>query len=69
MKYTFTVETKTKDRTLHSFFEADNVRECRCAWQGVAGLLRDLKFACIIEDYSMEADNNTASAWKDRGYI
>lgn len=69
MIYAFTAEAKTKDRTLHSYFEASDARECRAAWQGVAGLLRNLKFACMIEDYSMEADKNTADTWKDRGYI
>lgn len=69
MKYSFTAEATTKDRTVKMFFDADDARDLRGAWQGIAHTLRDLKFALIIEDYSMEADKDTADVWEERGYI
>ena len=69
MRYAFTAEVKTKDSMLHSYFESNDARDCRSAWQGISAILRDLKFACMIEDYSMKADNNTANAWEENNFI
>ena len=69
MKYSFTVEVKTKDRSVHMYFDSNDARDLRSGWQAIKYTLRDLKFALIIEEYSMEADNNTAKTWKDGGYI
>ena len=69
MKYSFTVEVKNKDRSVHMYFDSSNARDLRSAWQAIHFALRDLKFALIIEDYSMEANENTTDVWKREDFI
>ena len=69
MKYAFTAEVETTDKTIKMFFDADNARDLRGAWQGIQSVLFDLKHVGIIKEYAMEATENTADTWEERGYI
>ena len=69
MRYAFTTEVEAADKTLKMFFDADNARDLRGAWQGIQSALFDMKAVGIIKEYAMEATENTADTWEERGYI
>ena len=69
MKYSFTAEVKTADKTIKCSFDADNARDLRGAWQGVRALLFTLTRKGIITNYALEASRDTADAWVERGFI
>lgn len=69
MKYSFTAEVETADKNIKCSFDADNARDLRGAWQGIRALLFDLTKVGIITNYALEASENTADAWEERGFI